>query len=163
MKKVSDMNKLYFLLIILLVGCSTLSYQDRVRSWDSHEDVARWMQTNFRWDKGFSKRTPKEVYKYRSGDCLDGTNFAVATLNLINPQYHARPVYITNALGPPHHWVAAFDYNGKLYIMDYSQGYLWAAMRGTHGPYNSLIEYRKFLDTLPIPKFRVAAMLDYRH
>lgn len=151
------MHKLYYLLLLLLVGCATVSYEDRVSKWDSYMDVARWMRTNFRYEKTYRMRNAEKVYKYGSGNCQDGTNFVVQTLNRINPQYNARSVFINNPSGN-NHWAAAFDYNGKLYIMDYSTGRGWARMQGTHGPYNSLSEYHKFLDSLPIPNFNVKSV-----
>lgn len=150
------MHKLYFLLFLLMVGCATTSnYEDAVSKWDSHKDVARWMRMNFTFDyNSFSgTKNHEEVYKYRRGDCRDATNFTVQTLNRINPQYNSRWVFVTNEASNIDHWAAAFDYNGKLYIMDYGTG--WELMQGIHGPYNSLSEYQKFLARLHLPNFKV--------
>jgi hypothetical protein len=54
------------------------------------------------------------------------------------------------------HWVAAFDYDGSLYIMDYGTGKKWQEMQGLHGPYDSLSEYENYLDSLDLPNFGVA-------
>ena len=99
-------------------------------------------------------RSPEKLFTQNKGYCTDAANFAISTLNKIDPAYNARWVFIKNAKCRPHHWVTAFDYNGKLYIMDYGAGDGWGAMKGVHDPYDSLSEYGIFLATLNISNFR---------
>lgn len=147
------------------------SYQDAVADWKSHNDVANWLESNFSFQKSRQKqigkrlrakgpsgllvRNPDKFYKNSSGYCADSANFAITTLNNINPAYNARWVFIWNNAGRPNHWVAAFDYAGRLYIMDYGTGRKWRDMQGVHGPYTSLDEYREFLTSLDMPGFKV--------
>ena len=139
-------------------------YQSALSEWKSHEDVARWLENNFEFDKkrqkvigkrlkadgpdGLLYRNPASLYENSSGFCGDSVNFAIDALNSIDPAYNARPVFIWNDKGRPNHWVTAFDYQDKLYIMDYGTGRKWQAMQGTHGPYDSLNEYRNFLTSI---------------
>ena len=145
------------------------SYEDAVSSWQSHKDVGDWLKNNFSFDKsrqrtiqkrlksqgptGLLIRNPERLYDSSRGYCADAANFSIKTLNKIDSAYNARWVFIWNKKGSPHHWVAAFDYEGKLYIMDYGTGKKWSAMLGIHGPYDSLGEYREFLASLRIPGF----------
>jgi hypothetical protein len=166
------MNRFNTILISLLflTACITATYKETVTEWNSYQDVAKWLNSNFYFDKdrqrtvsqrlkyqgphGLLARKPEKLFKNSTGYCVDSANFAIKTLNVINPNYNARWVFIKNALGQRHHWVTAFDHNGKLYIMDYGAGNKWGAMKGTHGPYNSLSEYRDFMATLNIPGFK---------
>ena len=148
------------------------SYEETLSEWQSHEDVANWLSNNFTFDKSRQKQIVKRLKEQgasgllvrnpatlfegsHSGYCADSANFAVTTLNDIDPAYNARWVFIWNDAGRPNHWVTAFDYEDKLYIMDYGTGKKWEAMQGVHGPYNSLDEYKAFLETLDIPRFEV--------
>jgi len=167
------MNRLYIILfsLLFLTACISAPYKETVTKWDSYEDVGKWLNNNFYFDKdrqktvlqrlkhqgpyGLLARRPEKLFRNSSGYCVDSANFALKTLNEINPKYNARWVFIKNALGKPHHWVTAFDHNGKLYIMDYGTGNKWSAMKGTHGPFKSLSEYRDLLATLSIPGFKV--------
>ena len=147
------------------------SYEDSVSSWQSYKDVGDWLKDNFSFDNsrqviiqkrlksqgpsGLLVRRPEKLYKSKRGYCADAAYFSIKTLNKIDPAYNARWVFIWNKKGNPHHWVAAFDYEGKLYIMDYGTGKKWSSMQGIHGPYNSLDEYQDFLASLRIPGFEV--------
>ncbi len=164
------------LLTFLTSNISAGSYEDTVSKWESHEDVARWLDNNFSFDKSRQKqigkrlkkqgpsgllvRNPKTLYEDNNrGYCVDSANFALTSLNMINPDYNARWVFIWNDKGRPHHWVTAYDYEGKLYIMDYGTGRKWEKMQGIHGPYESLDEYREFLASLSIPNFKVGKVI----
>ena len=153
---------------IVLVPCNTMagpemstaSYEETVTQWTSYRDVANWMSKNFQYEygrkvSGWQPRNPEQTFKLRTGMCQDGANFALHALNRINPDYHARIVFIKNRVGPPHHWVTAFTMDGKLYIIDYGAGARWASMMGVHGPYNSLTEYENFLSSLQMSGFKV--------
>lgn len=145
------------------------SYEEAVAGWTSHEDVAKWLESHFSFDKdrqktinarlksqgpsGLLVRRPEKLFVNRSGYCVDAANFAMDALNEIDFDYNARWVFVRNGSGRPNHWVTAFDYNGKLYIMDYGTGEKWEAMQGVHGPYASLDEYKAFLSSLSIPGF----------
>jgi len=167
--------------IILFVGlillsynnlAATDSYDEALDSWKSHKDVAKWLNSNFSFEKSRQKqiskrlkqqgpdglliRNPATLYEdSHRGYCADSANFAIQSLNKINPAYNARWVFIRNDAGRPNHWVAAFDYESKIYIMDYGTGDKWRKMRGVLGPYNSLDEYRNYLASLNLPNFEV--------
>jgi len=136
------------------------TYEQTVARWTSYKDVADWMHKEFTYDMGKSKmvhgwqpQTPEQSFKSKSGICQDGALFAKDALNRINPAYQAKIVFIKNRQGPPHHWVASFRVDGKLYIIDYAAGAHWRSIMGVHGPYDSLDDYRRFLSTLAISNF----------
>lgn len=147
-------------------------YHETVAQWRSHEDVARWLADHFVFDKarqvtvvrrlksqgpaGLLVRSPEKLFADHTGYCVDSANFALQALNEIDFDYNARWVFIKNAAGDPNHWVTAFDYQGKLYIMDYGAGEKWKVMRGVHGPYDSLAQYQDYLESLNVPGFGVA-------
>ena len=170
------MKSILFSIVVVLITYSSFatadSYEDAVASWKSHEDVAKWLKNNFSFEKSRQKkiakrlrqqgssgllvRNPAKLYEDNNrGYCADSANFSIQSLNKINPSYNARWVFIWNDAGRPNHWVAAFDYDGKLYIMDYGTGEKWEEMQGVHGPYNSLDEYRNYLASLDLPNFEV--------
>jgi len=147
------------------------TYQDAVTEWKSHDEVADWLENNFSFEKSRQKeigkrlrsegpsgllvRSPEKLYENSRGYCADSANFVIHTLNTINPSYNAKWVFIKNDAGRPNHWVAAFEYENKIYVMDYGTGTKWQAMQGVHGPYDSLDEYREFLASLDMPRFEV--------
>ncbi|MDH5571057.1 MAG: hypothetical protein OEY89_04780 [Gammaproteobacteria bacterium] len=159
------------ILVSLLVGCNTVPYKEAVSEWKSHEDVGNWLDDNFYFDNdrqktiskrlrshgpsGLLVRNPEKLYASSYGYCADAAYFAIHNLNMIDKNYDAKWVFIDNARGRPNHWVAAFNYKGDLYIMDYGAGPKWNAMNGVHGPYQSLDEYQAFLSSLSIPGFEV--------
>jgi hypothetical protein len=144
-------------------------YEAAVSKWTSHEDVARWLEGNYVFDSGrlnvvigrtrssgpsgLLARRPGGTYEQKSGYCTDSANFARHALNTINPAYKAQFVFIKNQYGQPHHWVTGFVVNGKMMVMDYGAGPEWKAMKGTHGPYDSLEQYADFLRSLNIKRF----------
>lgn len=150
---------------------SATSWESAVDGWSSHEDVAAWLSSNFRFDRsrqntiqqrlrqqgapGLLVREASKLYERPRGFCADSANFAMESLNYIDPEYNAQWVFVENAQGRPNHWVTAFRYEGNLYIMDYGAGHGWRAMNGIHGPYQSLDEYREFLASLRLPRFSV--------
>ena len=152
------------------------SYEDVIAGWKSHDDVSRWLSNNFTFEKsrqeqiakrlkqqgptGLLVRNPATLYEENHrGYCADSANFAITSLNRIDPAYNARWVFIRNDAGPPNHWVAAFDFEDKLYIMDYGPGKKWKAMQGVHGPYGSLDEYRAYLASLDLPDLKVGRVV----
>jgi len=171
MKAISIALCISLLCVSLTVFSGESTYEDAVSSWNSHKDVGDWLGSNFSFDKsrqrsilkrlksqgppGLLIRSPSKLYENSFGYCADAANFSIKTLNKMAPAYNARWVFIWNQKGPPHHWVAAFDFEKNLYIMDYGTGKKWEAMQGTHGPYTSLEEYREFLASLHIPGFQV--------
>lgn len=163
---------LTILLLLFIAGeCTASSYKDTTSKWNSYKDVGTWLESNFVFDKNRSRmiakrlrkqgpsgllvRNPEKLFTDSHGYCADAVYFSITILNSIDPTYNARWVFIRNSKGPPHHWVAAFDYKGKLYIMDYGTGAKWQDMQGTHGPFNLLDEYRDFLESLSLPNFKV--------
>jgi hypothetical protein len=167
MKKGIPTTLAFIFWFVFLASCATTrsaTYEETVAKWTSYKDVANWMSENFQYDyqrklHGWQAYDPEKTFQYGTGVCQDGANFARDALNRINPDYHARIVYIKNKLGRPHHWVTAFTMNNKLYIMDYAAGSRWASMMGVHGPYDSLTEYEKFLSSLHITGFEVEEVL----
>lgn len=138
---------------------SSVSYEETVAQWKSYRDVARWLAGSFGYDRSklLSKRqipqSPAETFRLKKGVCYDAANFTIDALKRIKPGYNAKAVYIKNRLGPPHHWVAAFTENGKLYILDYGASMKWSRMNGIYGPYESLAEYERFLSSLTMEGF----------
>jgi hypothetical protein len=156
----------------ILVSCGkSIPYKEAQQNFKQPEDVGKWLDSNFYFDKsrqskvakrlkqqgasGLLVKSDEAVYNNSSGYCVDSANFAMHNINEIDPAYNARWVFIKNASGRPNHWVTAFDRGGKLWIMDYGTGDKWVAMQGVHGPYDSLDEYKAFLASLNLPKFKV--------
>jgi hypothetical protein len=145
------------LFIILASGSAAAGPKGSAFSYE--ETVAEWFAGSFGYDRAklLSKRqipqSPAETFRLKKGVCYDAANFTIDALNRIKPGYNAKVVYIKNRLGPPHHWVAAFTENGKLYILDYGASMKWSRMNGIHGPYESLKDYERFLSSLTIEGF----------
>jgi len=145
-------------------------YAATVAQWTSYKDVASWLDDNFTFDQGRQKvvldrlrsQGPEGLLAHgaattfvrKSGYCTDAAEFALEALKSINPEYNPRYVFIKNSNGPANHWVIGFHVDGKIYIIDYGAGPDWQAMKGVHGPYDSLEEYKEFLTTLSIRGFR---------
>ena len=148
-------------------------YEATVAQWQSYKDVGQWLDDNFKFSNdrqktirmrlkqqgpsGLLVRNPQGLYESKSGYCADSANFALDALNKISPTYNPRWVFVENSVkGKANHWVIGFQEGGKLYIMDYGAGHNWDAMNGIHGPYETLDEYRSFLESLSIKGFSVA-------
>lgn len=160
------------LLLLSLQPVNASEYQETVSDWKSYKDVGNWLENNFNFDKSRQKtirkrlqqdgpsgllvKNPEKLFENREGYCGDSAHFARETLNKINPEYKAAWIFIDNAKKGPNHWVTGFYVDNKLYVMDYGTGKKWEAMQGTHGPYDSLDEYKAFLASLDIPGFEVA-------
>jgi len=178
------MKRFCFILlsVLFLSSCISTGYKKRpaeykaeydktVSQWRSYKDIEKFLKRNFQFDtyrvdmivsriqklgsEGLLVRHHHKFFANPYGYCADSANFSLNALNDINPNYNARTVFVYNKLGMPHHWVTAFEENGKIYVMDYGTSDKWSAMQGTHGPYESLSEYEQFLSTLSIPFFRV--------
>lgn len=144
-------------------------YEAEVSKWKSHEDVAKWLKSNFVFDKSRQgqvirqlketgpenvlTRKPETLFENRSGYCRDAAGFARDALNRIDVEHEARYIFIKNKYGQPNHWVTGFRVDNKLYVMDYGAGAHWRVMQGVHGPYESLDDYRNFLLSLRIQGF----------
>lgn len=162
----------FVLLLPLALPAADGDYQDTLAGWSSYEDVALWLEKNFVFDKerqrqisrrlksqgpsGLLIRNPEKLFSDSRGFCGDAANFAYHALGEVDFEYEPSWVFIKNSVGRPNHWVTAFKHEGKTYIMDYGTGEKWKAMQGVHGPYDSLDEYRAFLDGLSMPGFGVA-------
>jgi len=149
------------ILTFILFASSTIKsddeYDQTVSQWKSYEDVVRWMVIYFEFDmerykavqgggpRFFPPRAPRETFKLKSGVCYDGAVFAAETLNRIDPSYKAKVVFIENRPFTENHYVCSFEIEGKLFIMDYATIY-WS-MRGVHGPFDSLEDYKEFYET----------------
>jgi hypothetical protein len=165
------------LVLALLSGLAGLAhaeetpYDTAVGNWKSYEDIARWLDGNFQFDRsrlqtilgrvrqdgpqGLLAHKPAKTFESRSGYCTDSAQLAMDALNRINPAYQAKYVFVKNRAGPAQHWVTGFLLDGKIMVMDYGASPEWSAMRGVHGPYVSLKEYVDFLATLKIRGFAV--------
>ena len=151
------------------VPLQAASYDETVAQWTSYKDVANWLEKYFTYDyvrsktdgSRFNPRPPEQTFELRSGVCHNGAALAKDALNRINSAYKAKFVFIKNRYGWPHHWVAACTVDGKLYIIDFSDGSQLQAMMGLHGPYDSLQDYQNFLAFLNIPGFKVE-LVEYR-
>lgn len=145
------------------------AYEAAISKWSSYTDVANWLKANFAFDQsrlrnilvrtrqngpaGLLARAASGTYDMKSGYCTDAAAFAIQSLNRVNPDYKARYVFIKNRYGQPHHWVAGFQVNGKIMVMDYGASSEWGGMNGIHGPYDSLDQYAEFLNSLRIARF----------
>ena len=143
---------------VILFACATVptkTYDETVSQWKSHEDVANWMRQNFVYDMSRVKQAilqsnsitlypAEKTFRYKSGICFDAAQFAKETLNRIDPSYEAEMVYIQNQPQDIDHFVCSFKKDNKFYIMDY--GTVYDNMIGTHGPFNSLEEYKEFYE-----------------
>jgi hypothetical protein len=144
-------------------------YEQEVATWKAPEDVAKWLQSHFIFDRARQSqvlsqlketgpenvltRKPDTLFENRRGYCRDAAAFAKDALNRINPAYQARYIFIKNSAGPTNHWVTGYQVEDKLYVVDYGAGKHWAGMEGVHGPYASLDEYKAFLSSLSLKGF----------
>ena len=163
------------ILIVWLVIVSSLfatDYEDTLKNWNTHEDVADWLKKDWYFDTQIAKKTvqkiksegpssisvksAEETFNNSRGWCKDAANFGVESLNKINSSYEAKYIFILNKIkSAPNHWVTGFKHNGKLYVMDYGAGKHWKSMMGLHGPYESLDQYADFLRSLDIENFEL--------
>jgi hypothetical protein len=156
--------------IVVLFACAfvpTKTYEETVFEWKSYKDLAKWMNWHFTYDMrrreaGFPipVRTPEETFELKSGVCFDAARFAKETLNRIDPSYEAEIVYIHRIWYIQRennfHFVCSFKKDGKLYIIDY--GTTDRSLIGVHGPYNSLEEYKKFIEWNGPPGLKVLSV-----
>jgi hypothetical protein len=153
MRKINKILLLVMLLGLLMNGCATIpakTYEETVAGWTSYKDVEKWMSENFVYDQsrlaellrnhGGRIYSTKLVFKLKGGVCYDGARFIKETLDIINPAYEAKIVWLDNS--DVAHFVCSFKIDGKLYIMDYST--LHRDMIGIFGPFDSLKEYQVF-------------------
>lgn len=145
------------------------TYASTVARWNSYNDVAEWLRSNFKFDNGrfnsillrtrqngpsgLLARTADGTFQQKSGYCTDAAAFAIQSLNQLNPDYKAKYIFIKNRFGQPHHWVAGFMVDGKIMVIDYGASAEWGSMNGIHGPYDSLNQYADFLNSLRIARF----------
>ena len=145
-------------------GKATLmkSYEATVSQWKSYEDVIKWMEKDFSFDKERYKkfegtlplpRSPEETLHRKSGIYIDAAEFLKKTLNRINPSYQAQIVVILVRPNIFNHYVCSVKKEGKLFVMDYGTPY--REITGFHGPYLSLEEYKIFYEAHHPEKRRV--------
>jgi len=127
------------------------TYDETVSGWKSYQDLVKWMENDFSFDKERYKkfegtlpvpRTPEETFQLESGIYIDAAMFSKETLNRINPSYKAQIVILIIRPYGFNHYVCSFRKDGKLFIMDYGTPY--KEVTGIHGPYSSLEEYKRF-------------------
>jgi len=126
-------------------------YDETMFEWKSHQDLVKWMENVFSFDKRRYEefkgtlpipRTPQETFRLRSGIYIDAAFFLKEALNRMNPSYDARIVVLVFRPYGFNHYVCSFKAGGKLFIMDYGTPY--PEVTGVHGPYHSLEEYKIF-------------------
>jgi len=129
------------------------TYDETVSEWESYQDMVKWMENDFSFDKErFEKfegtlpmpRTPQETFRLKSGIYIDAAMFSKEVLNRIDPSYKAQIVILVIRPYGSNHYVCSFRKEGKLFIMDYGTPY--KEVTGIHGPYSSLEEYKKFYE-----------------
>jgi hypothetical protein len=129
------------------------TYDETVSQWKSYQDLVRWMENDFSFDKEryekFERtlpvpRTPEKTFQLESGIYIDAAMFIKESLNRINPSYKAQIVILIIRPYGFNHYVCSFKMDGKLFIMDYGTPY--KEVTGVHGPYSSLEEYKKFYE-----------------
>jgi len=129
------------------------TYNETVSEWKSYEDLVKWMENDFSFDKErYEKfegtlpvpRTPQETFQLKSGIYIDAAMFLKETLNRINPSYKAQVVILIIQPHRFNHYACSFRKDGKLFIMDYGTPY--KGVTGVHGPYSSLEEYKEFYE-----------------
>lgn len=165
--------KQIFLVLSCLFAANAVAaeskYETEVAKWQTHDDVANWLKSNFVFDKNRQSqgilhlkeagpeniltRKPETLFENHNGYCRDSAGFAKDALNRVNPEHQARYIFIKNKYGPPNHWVTGFKVDKKIYVIDYGAGKHWWAMEGVHGPYESLEGYKTFLASLSIQGF----------
>ena len=157
------------LLSVATAAGASSKYEAEVATWKTHEDVAKWLSSNFIFDRNrqmqvlarlkevgpenMPTRKPATLFEIRKGQCRDSAAFAKDALNKINPDHQARYIFIKNSAGPTNHWVTGFKLDNKIYVIDYGAGKHWSGMEGVHGPYASLDEYKAFLSSLNLKGF----------
>jgi hypothetical protein len=129
------------------------TYDETVSEWKSYQDLVKWMENDFSFDKEryekFERtlpipRTPEKTFQLKSGIYIDAAMFSKETLNRVNPSYKAQIVILIIRPYGFNHYVCSFRKDGKLFIMDYGTPY--KEITGIHGPYSSLEEYKKFYE-----------------
>jgi len=129
------------------------TYGETVSEWESYQDVVKWMENDFSFDKEryekFERtlpipRTPQETFQLKSGIYIDAAMFSKEALNRINPSYKAQIVILISQPYGFNHYVCSFRKDGKLFIIDYGTPY--KEVTGIHGPYSSPEEYKKFYE-----------------
>jgi hypothetical protein len=129
------------------------TFDETVSEWKSYEDLVKWMENDFSFDKErYEKfngtlpvpRPPEETFQLKSGIYIDAAMFLKETLNRINPSYQAQIVILIMRRYGFNHYACSFRKDSKLFIMDYGTPY--KEITGVHGPYSSLEEYKKFYE-----------------
>ena len=129
------------------------TYDETVSEWRSYQDLVRWMENNFSYDKErYEKfegtlpvpRTPQETFQLKSGIYIDAATFLRETLNRIDPSYKAQIVILIIRRHGFNHYACSFRKDSRIFIMDYGTPY--KEITGVHGPYDSLEEYKKFFE-----------------
>jgi hypothetical protein len=141
------------------------TYDETVSGWKSYQDLVKWMENDFSFDKEryekFERtlavpRTPEKTFQLKSGIYIDAAMFLKESLNRINPSYKAQIVILIIRPYGFNHYVCSFKMDGKLFMMDYGTPY--KEVTGVHGPYSSLEEYKKFYEKHHPMKGKVEAI-----
>ena len=141
------------------------TYPETVSGWKSYQDLARWMEKEFSFDaERFKKyqgtlpppRTVEETFKLKSGIYFDAALFSKETLNRINPSYQAKIAVVIIRPYGANHYFCSFKSAGKIVTMDYGTPH--RETTGTHGPYSSLEEVKRFYEKYFPVKGRIEAI-----
>jgi hypothetical protein len=141
------------------------TYDETVSEWKSYQDLVKWMENDFSFDKErYEKfegtlpipRNPEMTFQFKSGIYIDAAMFLKETLNRINPSYQAQIVILVIRPYGFNHYACSFKKDGKLFIMDYGTPY--KEITGVHGPYHSLDEYKRFYEEHHPMKVKIEAI-----
>jgi hypothetical protein len=97
------------------------TYDETVSEWKSYQDLVKWMENDFSFDKErYEKfvgtlpvpRTPQETFQLRSGIYIDAATFLKETLNRINPSYKGQIVILIIRRHGFNHYACSFSKGG---------------------------------------------------
>ncbi len=144
---------------------ATDSYEEALQLWKTPEDVNGWIAANFSYDTsraiGFSETqrsknerppiySPSELFRRKTGVCVDLARFGVETLRRIHPG--SDPKYLMIEFEPIQikgdtfrlHWLVRFKRDGKTYFFADSKrpGHMAGPYDDTREFINEYAQYR---------------------
>ena len=99
------------------------TYEETVFEWKSYEDLVKWMENDFSFDRErYEKykgtlpvpRTPEETFQLKSGIYIDAAMFSREVLNRMNPSYQAQIVILIMRRYGFNHYACSFRKDSKL-------------------------------------------------
>ena len=110
------------------------------------EDLLKWMKSNIKYSNYTKLKSPEEVYSSKSGSCHDQSLFVKYVFNRLhikNGSLFMIEVPKHGGAGGETHSLTYFKKNKKLYWFESA----WGVNQGIYGPYNSLAELKKAVET----------------